>query len=156
MAQQPAPQSASAPKLGASSVAAMAPTASPEGSPIAYRSVFDGFKGLTEQPVQPWRESNGTVGHIGGWQSYARERQGGPVAGSAPPSEAKGMPGMPGRAADHGGMNMAPSGGGAAPPMAPEASTPGPGKTPGKTPPDKPSRPQVLPRPRCRPITQDT
>ena len=81
-AQQPVPQSASTPKPGASSAAAMAPAASAVGSPMAYRSVFDGYKGLTEQPVQPWRESNDTVGRICGWQSYAREGQGGPVAGS--------------------------------------------------------------------------
>ena len=138
MAQQPAPQSASAPKPSASSAAAMAPAASAVGSPMAYRSVFEGYKGLTEQSVQPWRESNDTVGRIGGWQSYAREGQGGPAAGSAPPSEMKGMPGMPGMSgmpADHGGMKMAPSGGGAAPPMTPAASTPGPAKAPVRTPP---------------------
>ena len=138
MAQQPVPQSASAPKSSASAAAAMAPAASPAGSPMTYRSAFEGYKGLTEQPVQPWRESNDTVGRIGGWQSYAREGQGGPVAGSAPASEAKGMtnmPGMSGMPADHGGMKMPPSGGGAASPMAPAATTPGPTKAPVKTPP---------------------
>ena len=136
MAQQPAPQSASATKPSASSAAAMAPAASAVGSPMAYRSVFEGYKGLTEQSVQPWRESNDTVGRIGGWQSYAREGQGGPAAGSAPPSEMKGMPGMPGMSgmpADHGPMKMAPSGGGAAPPVKPAASTPGPAKAPVRT-----------------------
>ena len=132
VAQQPVPQSASTPKPGASSAAAMAPAASAVGSPMAYRSVFDGYKGLTEQPVQPWRESNGTVGRIGGWQSYAREGQGGPTAGSAPLSEVKGMSGMP---ADHSGMKMPPSGGSAAQPMAPAASTPGSAKAPVKRPP---------------------
>ena len=135
VAQQPEPQSASTAKPGASSAAAVAPAASTAGSPMTYRSAFEGYKGLTEQPLQPWRESNGTVGRIGGWQSYAREGQGGPVAGSTPPSEATGMPNMPGMPADHGGMKMSPSGGGAAPPMAPATSTPVPAKAPVKTPP---------------------
>lgn len=112
---------------------------------MVYRSAFEGYKGLTEQPVQPWRESNGTVGRIGGWQSYAREGQGGPVAGSTPPSEAKGMPNMPGMSgmpADHGGMKMPPSGGGVAPTMAPAPSAPGPTKSPVKTPPQKAKGPE--------------
>ena len=137
MAQQPAPPTTNAPKPAASSATAMAASSA---SPMAYRSAFEGYKGLTEQPVQSWRESNDTVGRIGGWQSYAREGQGGPVAGSAPPSEAKGManmPGMSGMPADHGGMKMPSSGGGSAPPMAPAASAPGLSKAPAKMPPQK-------------------
>ncbi len=140
MAQKPAPQDANAPKPAASNAAAVAPAAPASASPMTYRSVFDGYKGLTEQPLQPWRESNDTVGRIGGWQSYAREGQGGPVAGSAPPSEAKGMadmPGMSGMPADHGGMKMPSSGSGSARPMAPAASTPGPSKVPVKVPPGR-------------------
>jgi len=135
MAQQPAPQNANAPKPAASSAAAVAPAAVPGGL-LIYRSAFDGYKGLTDQPVQSWRESNDTVGRIGGWQSYAREGQGGPVAGSAPSSDEKGtskMPGMNGMPADHGGMKMPSSGSGSAPSMAPAASRPGPAKAPAKT-----------------------
>lgn len=80
---------------------------------MVYRSAFDGYKGLTDQPVQSWRESNDTVGRIGGWQSYAREGQGGPVAGSA----------------------------GSAPPMAPAASPPGPAKAPATLPPSRAKAP---------------
>ena len=61
MAQQPAPQSASAPKPTASGANAMAPVASAAAGPMVYRSAFDGYKGLTDQPVQSWRESNDTV-----------------------------------------------------------------------------------------------
>lgn len=144
MAQQPAPQSASAPKPTASGAAAMATAASAAAGPMVYRSAFDGYKGLTDQPVQSWRESNDTVGRIGGWQSYAREGQGGPVAGSAPPSEAKGMANMPGMSempAGHGGMKMPSSGTGAAPPMAPAASTPSPAKAPAKVTPSRATAP---------------
>ena len=144
MAQQPAPQNASAPKPTASGAAAMAPAASAAAGPMVYRSAFDGYKGLTDQPVQSWRESNDTVGRIGGWQSYAREGQGGPVAGSAPPSKTKGMadmPGMSGMPAGHGGMKMPSSGTGAAPPMVPAASTPAPAKAPAKVPPSRAKAP---------------
>ena len=141
MAQQPAPPTANASKPAASSATAMAAgAAASSASPMAYRSAFEGYKGLTEQPVQSWRESNDTVGRIGGWQSYAREGQGGPVAGSAPPTEAKGManmPGMSGMPADHGGMKMPSSGGGSASPMAPAANASGLSKAPAKMPPQK-------------------
>lgn len=140
-AQQPAPQTADAPKPAANSATAMVPAAAASSaSPMAYRSAFEGYKGFTEQPLQSWRESNDTVGRIGGWQSYAREGQGGPVAGSAPPTEAKGManmPGMTGMPADHGGMKMPSSGSGSAPSMAPAASTSGPSMAPAKVPPQK-------------------
>lgn len=128
-AQQSALQNADAPKPAASSAAAgAAPAASAKS--MAYRSAFDGYKGLTEQPLQSWRESNDTVGRIGGWQSYAREGQGGPVAGSAAPSEEKGTGDMPGMPADHGGMKMPSSANGSAPPITPAASTPGHGEAP--------------------------
>lgn len=134
MAQQPAPQSANAPKPAGASAGVAAPVAPASPSPMAYRSAFDGYKGLTEQPVQSWRESNDTVGRIGGWQSYAREGQGGPEAGSGPASAAKGMANMPGMPADHGGTEKSPSGGGSATPIAPAASAPGPAKAPVKLP----------------------
>lgn len=137
MAQQPAPQSASAPKPTAGGAAAKAPAASAAAGPMVYRSAFDGYKGLTDQPVQSWRESNDTVGRIGGWQSYSREGQGGPMAGSAPSSDTKGMPTMPGMSempAGHGGMKMPAPGSGAAPAVAPAASTPGPAKAPAEAP----------------------
>lgn len=144
MAQQPAPSNATAPKPAASSAATATPIASVPAGLVAYRSAFEGYKGLTEQPVESWRESNDTVGRIGGWQSYAREGQGGPVAGSVPPSDGKGMgnmPGVSGMPADHGGMKMPSSGSGAAPPMAPAASTPGPSKAPVKVDPQKAKAP---------------
>ena len=134
-AQLPATRTVDAPKAAASSGTAMPPAAAASSaSPLAYRSELEGYKGLTEQPLQSWRESNDTVGRIGGWQAYAREGQGGPVAGSVPPAKAKGTGDIP---ADHGGMKMLSSGSASAPPMSPAASSPGPSKTPVQTPPQK-------------------
>jgi hypothetical protein len=73
---------APAPASGAASAAAT-PSAPADSSALGYRSAFEGYRTFTEQPVAPWRESNNVVGRIGGWMSYAREGQGGPVAGSA-------------------------------------------------------------------------
>lgn len=55
---------------------------SPGPVPI-YRSAFEGYKPLNEQPVLSWRESNDVVGRVGGWQAYAREGQGSAAASSA-------------------------------------------------------------------------
>ena len=148
MAQQPAPANANRPAPAASSVATAATAASAPASPLGYRSAFEGYKGLTDQPVQSWREANDTVGRIGGWQSYAREGQGGPTAGSAPPSEGKGTTDMPGMPAGHGGMKMPSSGSGSGAPMPPAASTPGPGKSPVKAAPpnsNSPAAPASMP-----------
>src|SRR5437016_1102063 len=49
---------------------------------LAYRSVFEGYRSFSEQPVVSWREANDLVGRIGGWQAYAREGQGEPAAES--------------------------------------------------------------------------
>jgi hypothetical protein len=40
---------------------------------LQYHSVFAQYQGLTEQPVNPWVETNATVGKIGGWRVYAKE-----------------------------------------------------------------------------------
>ncbi len=54
-------------------------------APPAWRSAFDGYQPYAEAPLAPWRESNDTVGRIGGWRAYAREAQeGAPAAGHTP------------------------------------------------------------------------
>ena len=75
------------------SSAAAAPAASTPASshPLGYRSLFEGYRPFNEQPVVPWREANDLVGRLGGWQSYAREGQGGPV--TAPVMPAASTPG---------------------------------------------------------------
>lgn len=71
--------------------------ASAASSPSAYRSAFEGYRRFDDQPIAPWRESNGTVGRIGGWRSYAREGQGGePAPGASAPAAAGAPSGHPG------------------------------------------------------------
>lgn len=57
-----------------------------------YRSVFEGYRAFTDEPVRPWRETNETVGRIGGWRAYAREAQSGDArpaaAGASAPTPA--------------------------------------------------------------------
>ena len=150
LAQQPAAETASAP--GAAAIApkgvamAPAPSASAVSSAAAlnYRSAFEGYRPLTDQPVVSWRESNDLVGRIGGWQSYAREGQGGPPAGSAEApapaaSQSKStLPAKPGMPASHDGMGMAPPGSGRPAPMAPVGSNATAPKTPVKMPASRP------------------
>jgi hypothetical protein len=69
---------------------AQQPPARAASAPTAYRSVFEGYRGHRDEPVQSWRAANDLVGRLGGWQAYAREGQGGPVAGSAPAASAPG------------------------------------------------------------------
>ena len=121
----------SSPKSASSEVPSLKP-----GDPMRYRSAFEGYRPLTEEPVGSWSEANGLVGRIGGWQSYAREGQAEPAAGSAGSMSPSGMQGMPGMAVDNGGMNMQPSGHAAPPPMSPAASgtVPAKGVSPQTTP----------------------
>lgn len=91
LAQQPGSGNSVTPKAassraaaGAGSAPASAASSASANGTTGYRSAFEGYRAFNEQPVHPWRESNDVVGRIGGWQSYAREGQGGPVAGSTP------------------------------------------------------------------------
>ena len=129
--------SAAAPRSAPTAPAASAAAAAP-GSASGYKSAFAGYRAYAEQPVQSWRESNDVVGRIGGWQAYAREGQGGPVAGSVDkpvPAATPGKPEMPGMPAGHGGMNMQPPAGSMpAEPRAPAASGTMPSNAPMKMP----------------------
>ncbi len=51
-----------------------------------YRSAFDGYRNMRDEPILPWKESNDLVDRIGGWRVYAREAAQGsaPDAGSTP------------------------------------------------------------------------
>jgi hypothetical protein len=42
-------------------------------SPFQYHSIFTQYQQFIEQQVLPWKDSNDTVGKIGGWRFYARE-----------------------------------------------------------------------------------
>lgn len=59
------------PTFGA--VATAPKTIASEETPFQYQSAFSHYLLFNEQPVLPWRETNETVGKIGGWRFYARE-----------------------------------------------------------------------------------
>jgi hypothetical protein len=95
--------------LAAAALAAGPVAAQPSGTvtaPTTWRSAFDGYQPYAEAPLASWRESNDTVGRIGGWRAYAREAQEdaraapqGPPAQAAPglpaPAPASGRPATP-------------------------------------------------------------
>ncbi len=62
------PAFAQTPPAASSAPTAVAPAVSPA-------SAFDGYRRFEAQPIAPWRDSNDTVGRIGGWKAYAREAQ---------------------------------------------------------------------------------
>jgi len=41
--------------------------------PLTYASPFARYRAYVDAEVAPWRETNDTVGRIGGWREYARE-----------------------------------------------------------------------------------
>ena len=76
----------------ASPAVAQSVNAADKTAPV-YRSVFSGYRGMTDEKVE-WKEANDAVGRIGGWRTYLRESQdAGPAAvpaekpqGSKPPA----------------------------------------------------------------------
>lgn len=78
-----------------------APPAQPSAQPaeLPYRSTLAPYQRYEDQPVQPWKESNDTVGRIGGWKAYAREASAEarsdaaapPPSGSTAPPKPQGM-----------------------------------------------------------------
>ena len=87
VAAQTAPAAGGAPaSAGSAAPSAAASAAATSGARAPYRSVFADYRGLSEQPLAPWRASNDTVGTIGGWRAYARESQGEPAASTKPAS----------------------------------------------------------------------
>ena len=84
---------ASAPASAASGAAQrpMSVSARASGAAAAapYRSAFENYRGWEEQPVVSWRQANDLVGRIGGWQTYAREGQGGEPGPATGPDTAQ-------------------------------------------------------------------
>ena len=88
--------------VSAQSTAGPAPSPSPQGAahsptpPLAWRSAFDGYQPYTDAKVLPWKQSNDTVGAVGGWRAYAREAQASePKAEPAPELKPSPMPATP-------------------------------------------------------------
>ncbi len=79
---------------GLVALAALSAGAQTPAAPGPYQSAFEGYQAYSDDKVRPWKESNDTVGQIGGWRVYAREAQGGPPApvsgpaGASPPAAA--------------------------------------------------------------------
>src|SRR5947207_4789170 len=71
---------------------ALAASAAASGNSLGYRSVFQDYRGFTDQPVTSWRDANDLVGRIGGWQTYARESQGVPAVASQAPAASASAP----------------------------------------------------------------
>ena len=152
LAQQPVAEKARAPSTAASApdgLAIRAASASSAASAAAasasnYRSAFEGYRPFTDQPVLPWRESNDVVGRIGGWQSYAREGQGGaPADAAATPASAASQgksqgksitPATPAMPAGHEGMKMPSSRPDPATPAAPPKAATAPAAAPAAMP----------------------
>ncbi len=40
-----------------------------------YRSSLADYRDLSDETLRPWKETNDTVGRVGGWRAYAREAQ---------------------------------------------------------------------------------
>lgn len=67
-----------------------------------YKSTFRDYRPYSEEKLRGWKQSNDTVGAIGGWRVYAKEAQqgttdsaGGVNAAGNPVRSADGQPGGP-------------------------------------------------------------
>lgn len=49
------------------------PAAAATPAPLPYTSALQGYQPFADEKVRPWKESNATVGKIGGWRAYAKE-----------------------------------------------------------------------------------
>ncbi len=76
-------------------IAATGSTSAQKPAPLSYRSVFDSYQPFTDGKLVPWKDTNRTVEHIGGWRAYAKE------APDAPSQEAQDT--GPNRADPHAG-----------------------------------------------------
>lgn len=72
-----------------------------------YRSSLAGYRVISDEKLRPWKETNATVGRIGGWRAYAKEAQepeptGDPMPpGTDKPVPADGAKPMQGRPGGH-------------------------------------------------------
>lgn len=100
---KPAVWLAVVPSLTAATVYAQT-VASPPGlstvpstaSPATYRSALEGYQPYRDEKIKPWKESNDTVGKIGGWRAYAKEA-------AEPANQGGAAPAAPGAAHPHAG-----------------------------------------------------
>jgi hypothetical protein len=74
--------------------AQQSPVAAP--ATATYRSAFEDYRPFADETATPWRETNDTVGRIGGWKAYARQAR---EAAAAPAPAASGS--APARSGEH-------------------------------------------------------
>ena len=86
----------------APAVFAQSPGGSPTPGQPAYRSAFQGYQPFDEGKLLPWKESNDSVGKIGGWRAYAREAQQDKPQEASAPAAAAPVP-APAASAPHAG-----------------------------------------------------
>ena len=51
---------------------------------VIYQSPLTNYRGLSDEKVTSWKETNDNVGRIGGWRVYAKEAQQPEPAGESP------------------------------------------------------------------------
>ncbi len=74
--------------VAALSVSAQDAPAAPAAIVLSHDSVLSRYKRFEDPPVLPWREANDTVGRIGGWKAYSKEKAAGTAAQKATPEAA--------------------------------------------------------------------
>lgn len=83
-----AAQSPTPPPAPAAAAAARVDPSDPKASvpPVTYRSAFAGYRPNVETKVGAWKDTNDSVGRIGGWRAYAKEAREpeAPTEGSKP------------------------------------------------------------------------
>ena len=47
----------------------------PMGTPVPYKSAFDGYQAYSDDKMTNWKAANDEVARIGGWREYAKQAQ---------------------------------------------------------------------------------
>ncbi len=77
--------------VSAQMATAPAPVSRPAASSAQqgpYKSAFQDYRPYTDDKLSDWKESNDTVGAIGGWRAYAKQAQQATTEGADSSSEA--------------------------------------------------------------------
>lgn len=61
------------PAMAQNNTSAPAPQIVAAPAPLPYTSALQGYQPFADEKVRSWKESNDTVGKIGGWRAYAKE-----------------------------------------------------------------------------------
>lgn len=61
------------PAMAQNNTSAPPPQSVAAPTPLPYTSALQGYQPFVDEKVRSWKESNDTVGKIGGWRAYAKE-----------------------------------------------------------------------------------